>query len=340
MAEKSGSVTIKSIAQRLGVSFSTVSKALNGDPTVNPKTRKLVEETAREMNYTRNVFASGLRQKGSKTVAIIVNDIDIPAYGEMIAAISARLAEYGYSTMISDSRYSEEFERKSICTMLSWQPEAVIIAPADPSGENLDLLLPVKDNTLVIGDPANPSFHAVTVDHFYAGFVSAERMLKSGVRDNLILGGPVGFRSGDLYLAGIRDAYEKYGVTLEEKRIFHFKPDQQTAYRCFMDQCDADAGWEGVLCFCDSMAYGVYRAARELGLSIPEDLSVIGYDDGPANEFTDPPLTSVHMPKDLVAGHCADFVIGRLVRKDTAPYSYRLKPYLADRGSVRDKTKE
>ncbi|MBP5288338.1 MAG: LacI family DNA-binding transcriptional regulator [Clostridia bacterium] len=338
MANQSNGVTIKSIAERLGVSFSTVSKALNGNPTVNPKTRRLVEETAKEMNYTRNVFASGLRQKGSRTVAIIVNDIDIPAYGEMIAAISGKLAEYGYSTMISDSRYSEEFERNSIRTMLSWHPEAVIIAPADPAGENLNLLLPLQNNTLVIGDPEDKRFNSVSVDHFYAGFASAEKLLKNGVRSNLVLGGPVGYRSGDLYLSGIRSAYEKNGMELAEKRVFHFKPDQRTAFRTFTDFWnESGEKCEGVLCFCDSMAYGVYRAAREMGLSIPADISVIGYDDGPANEFTQPPLTTVHMPKDLIAGHCADFVISRLVNKDTAPYNYRLKPYLANRESVRTK---
>ncbi len=338
MAGQTGNVTIKSIAERLGVSFSTVSKALNGDPSVNPGTRRLVEETAKEMNYTRNVFASGLRQKGSRTVAIIVNDIDIPAYGEMIAAISGKLAEYGYSTMVSDSRYSPEFERNSIRTMLSWKPEAVILAPADPSGENLKLLLPMRENTLILGDPEDEGFNCVSVDHFHAGFISAEKLLASGVKDNLILGGPLGHRSGDLYLAGIRAAYEKAGIAPDEGRVFHFKPDQRTAYRTFMDLwSEGEAKCEGVLCFCDSMAYGVYRAAREMGLAIPEDLSVIGYDDGPANEFTDPPLTTIHMPKDLIAGHCSDFVINRLIHKAKAPYRYQLKPYLADRGSVREK---
>lgn len=335
MANSSGNVTIKSIAEKLGVSFSTVSKALNGDPLVNEQTRKLVEKTAKEMNYTRNAFASGLRQRGSKTVAIIVNDIDIPAYGEMISSISGSLAEYGYTTMISDSRYSEEFERNSIRAALSWMPEAVIIAPADPRSNNLNLLSSIKSKTLVIGDPEDETFNSVAIDHKHAGFISAEKMLKNGIVSNLILAGPEGYRSSDLYLSGIREAYEKYGITLDEEKIFRFKPDLPTAYRCFKEYWSADNDdVNGVLCFCDSIAYGIYRAAQEIGLSIPEDLSVIGYDDGPANDFTAPPLTTVRMPKDLIASHCRDFIIHHLKDENSSTYNYTIKPGLTSRGSV------
>ena len=165
-----GNVTIKSIANALGVSFSTVSKALNNDPNVSASTRKLVQEKAQEMNYTRNFFATALRQQGSKTVAVIVNDIDIPAYGEMIAIISGKLAAHGYTTMVSDSQYSEEFERSSIQAALSRVPEAVIIAPANPTGENLQMLSGMFSKTLVLADVTGIApTNSLAVDHRLAG---------------------------------------------------------------------------------------------------------------------------------------------------------------------------
>ena len=337
MANPSGPVTIKSIAEALGISFSTVSKALNDDPAISEQTRKLVQAKAKEMNYTRNYFAQSLRQKGSKTVAVIVNDIDIPAYGEMIAIISAKLAAHGYTTMVSDSLYSEEFERSGIRTVISRMPEAVIIAPADPAGKNLTLLEPMYPNTLVLGqlDSAVPT-SSLAVDHRLAGRLSAEHLLKNGVCNNLIFGGPEGYQSSDLYLAGVQDAYAAMGIPFPEENVHRFKPDQQTAYRRFCQLWQEDPGFcDGVICFCDSMAFGIYRACRELELSIPGDMSVIGYDDGPANEFTDPPLTTIHMPKDLVAAQSARFVIDRLVGGDNQLHHYTIKPYLADRGSVK-----
>lgn len=337
MSKQNGPVTIKSIAEALGISFSTVSKALNADPAISEQTRLLVQQKAKEMNYTRNYFAQSLRQKGSKTVAIIVNDIDIPAYGEMIAIISGKLAEHGYTTMVSDSLYSEEFERSSIRTVISRMPEAVIIAPADPAGKNLQLLEPMFSNTLVLGNIEGiAKTSSLAVDHRLAGRLSAEHFLKNGVQSNLIFAGPEGYQSSDLYLAGLKDGYEAMGIPFPQENVYRFKPDQQTAYRRFVELWHEDPGFcDGVICFCDSMALGIYRACRELELRIPEDISVIGYDDGPANDFTAPPLTTIHMPKDLVAAQCAQFVINRLVGGDTQLHSFKLQPYLADRGSVR-----
>lgn len=342
MTKPNGPVTIKSIAEALGISFSTVSKALNGDPAISETTRLAVEKKAKEMNYTRNYFAQSLRQKGSRTVAIIVNDIDIPAYGEMIAIISAKLAAHGYTTMVSDSRYSEEFERSSIQTVISRMPEAIIVAPADPAGPNLKLLEPMFQNTLVLGEIENTTrVSSLHVDHRLAGRLTAEHLLKNGVRHNLILGGPEGYQSSELYLAGLRDGYQAFDLPFPEDRVLRFRPNQQTAYRRFCQLWQEEPGFcDGVACFCDSMAFGIYRACRELELRIPEDISVIGYDDGPANDFTAPPLTTIHMPKDLVAAQCAQFVINRLVSGDTQLHHCKLDPYLVDRASVFEASNE
>ena len=336
MPQQDKPVTIKSIAAALGISFSTVSKALNDDPAISETTRQMVQAKAKEMNYTRNYFASSLRQKGSKTVAIILNDIDIPAYGEMISIISGKLAAYGYTTMISNSRYSPEYERSSIRTALSRMPEAVIIDPADPTGDNMQLLNLMFERTLVLGDPKELPTNSLVVDHIHAGYISAKRMLESKVQRNLIFGGPEGYQSSNMFLEGIEKAYAECGLTIPQENIFRFAPNQQTAYQCFMDAWQANPGCcEGVICFCDSMAYGIYKACRELGLSIPEDISVIGYDDGPANEFTAPPLTTIHMPKDLVAEQCSQFVISKLVDGNTQLHHFKLQPHLVDRGSVK-----
>ncbi len=330
-------VTIKSIAAELGISFSTVSKALNGDPAISEATRNMVVEKAKEMNYTRNYFASSLRQKGSKTIALIINDIDTPAYGEMIAKISGRLATHGYTTLVADSRYNEEFEQTGLQNMISRMPEAIIVAPCNPLGENMKVLEPMFHNTLVLGQINDLPTNCLYVDHVYAGRLSATKMLSCGVENNLIFGGPEGYQSSELFLEGIQQVYAEHGLSIPQENIFRFPPDQQTAYRKFLKFWQKNpGGCEGVICFCDSMAFGVYRACRELELSIPDDISVIGYDDGPANEFTAPPLTTIHMPKDLVAAQCSQFIINRLVGGDTQLHQFTLQPYLADRGSVRE----
>ena len=339
MRKDTGKVTIKSIAEELGVSFSTVAKALNGDPNVSQQTRELVEKKAKEMNYTRNYFAQSLRQKGSKTVAIILNDIDIPAYGEMIAMISSELSAHGYTTMVSDPRHSDEAERSCIKTVLSRMPEAVIFSPADPRGRNLQLLQPMFSNTLVLGElDGNVPTNSLSVGHRRAGFISADHMLQCGHSQNMICCGPREYQSSQLFFQGISDAYRHHGIALNEDLVYWFKPgDRETAQLFARVWEETHGGIDGVICFCDSMAFGVYRAARKLGLRIPEDISVIGYDDTPVNDLMAPPLTTVHLPKDMVAQYCAQFVLSRLASKDSQLHTYQLEPRLADRGSVSKK---
>ena len=336
MEKKNGRVTIKSIADELGISFSTVAKALNNDPCIRQETRALVQNKAKEMNYTRNYFAQGLRQKGSKTVAIILNEIDVPAYGEMIAMISANLSEHGYTTLISDSQYSEETERSCIETVLTRMPEAVIISPAHPESQNMQLLQPLLSNTLILGEVGNSAeANTLSVGHRKAGYLSARHMLSYGNRRNLIFCGPRKFQSSQLFFLGVQDAYAEYGLSLCDDDVLWFKSSESGAAKRFTQLWEDHRGeLDGVICFCDSMAFGIYRAARQLGLRIPQDISVIGYDDSPFNDFSDPPLTTIHMPKDLVAQHCSQFVLDRLIRGSTGKETLLLEPTLTERSSV------
>jgi len=339
MEKKTGRVTIKSIAEELGISFSTVAKALNDDPVIRQETRELVQNKAKEMNYTRNYFAQGLRQKGSKTVAIILNEIDIPAYGEMISMISADLAEHGYTTLIADSRYSEDAERTCIETVLTRMPEAVIISPANPESSNMQLLQSLQANTLILGElDDSAEANTLAVGHRRAGYLSAQHMLSSGNRRNLIFCGPQEFQSSQLFYQGIQDAYTEKELTLCINDVFWFKPSEKRSAKQFTQiWTERNGEMDGVICFCDSMAFGIYRAALQLGLRIPDDISVIGYDDSSLNDFTAPPLTTIHMPKDLVAQHCSRFVLGRLIHGDTEKHTFLLEPSLVKRNSVASK---
>ena len=336
MQKKSKPVTIKSIADELGISFSTVARALDDNPIVKQETRELVQRKAREMNYTRNYFAQSLRQKSTKTVSIILNEIDIPAYGEMISMISADLAEHGYTTLISDSRYSEEAERTCIETVLTRMPEAVIISPANPESDNMQLLRPLVTNTLILGELSNHSdANTLAVGHRRAGYLSAQHMLSCGNRRNLVFCGPKEFQSSQLFYLGVQDAYREQGIAFSDGDVSWFKPsEQESAQRFAQGWSERRGELDGVICFCDSMAFGIYRAAGQLNLRIPEDISVIGYDDSSFNDFTAPPLTTIHMPKDLVAQRCSGFVLDRLIHGDREKHTFVLEPYLVERKSV------
>ena len=336
MKKQGEKVTIKSIAEALGVSFSTVAKALNDDPRISEQTKQLVRQKADEMHYVRNYFAHSLRHQESYTIAIILSDIDIPVYGEMITKLSSDLAELGYTTIVSSPSFSEEAERNCIQSVLTRMPKAVIISPAHASSENVKLLEVMYGNTLILGEP-DRSIRAnrLSVGHRHAGYLSASHMLENGRQNNLILCGLPKYQSSHLFYQGVLDAYKEHGLAVDENMVSWFRPNEQDSYRRIMEVwADAPRSFDGVICFCDTMAYGVYRAARELGLSVPKDISVIGYDDNPTNDFTAPPLTSIHVPKDLLAQYCTEFARSCVESDDRPLYEKALQPILARRGSV------
>lgn len=336
MKKQGEKVTIKSIAEALGVSFSTVAKALNDDPRISRQTRELVKQKAQEMHYVRNYFAQNLRHQESHTIAIILSDIDIPVYSEMITRLSADLSRHGYTTIVSSPQSSREAERNCIQSVLSRMPKAVIISPADPASENVRLLESIYPNTLILGEPcADVPANYLSLGHRHAGYLNARHLLENGRRRNLILCGPREYASSVLFYQGVEDAYREFGLQPEEALVSWFRPSEEAGYARAVQLWQAQPGaFDGAVCFCDTLAFGIYRAARELGLSIPGDISVVGYDDNPINAFTDPPLTSIHQPKDLLSQYCMAFALKCLQGQDAGPQIWQLEPELSRRGSV------
>ncbi len=179
-------ITIKNIAEQLGVSFSTVAKALNNDPLVKEETRKRVHEKAAELGYLPNSLAQGLRSKTTKTIGVILNDIENPTRTHIVKRISVDLAKYGYTTLIFDSLYDLAIERKNISTALSRMPDSIVISPVSIHAENLSLLSNMYDRTVILSRmyeavPAN----YVHMDHKRGGYISASTMLNNGHSRNL-----------------------------------------------------------------------------------------------------------------------------------------------------------
>jgi len=336
MAKHSEKVTIKDIAEALGVSFSTVAKALNDDPRISSHTKELVRQKAQEMHYVRNYFAHGLRHQESYTIALILSDIDIPSYAAMITKLSSDLSSHGYTTIISSPSYSEEAERNCILSVLSRMPKAVILCPANSSSSNVKLLEAMFPNTLILGEPNNEvKTNFLSLGHRHAGYLNAKHLLENGHHRNLIMCGLKEFEASTDFYIGVQEAYAEFGVPIDEKLVSWFRPCEEAGCHRALSVWESDPGcFDGAVCFCDSLAFGVYRAARKLGLSIPEDISVVGYDDNSTHDFTDPPLTSVHQPKEIFAQYCMEFALQCLNNDDTELKTWQLVPTLAVRGSV------
>lgn len=333
-------VTIKSIATELGISFSTVSKALNDNPLIKDATKKLVLDKAKEMGYTPNSLAQGLRCNSTKTIAVIFNDIENPALTYIFRNVSIEMANYGYTTMIFDSQFSEKNERANILTVLSRQPDFIILEPTSTNTENLKLLSGMTQKLILQGaryDLLN--CHQVHVDYAKGGYYAACEMISNGHKDCLVITEPLYFPISEQFVMGIRRAYEEYGMTFNEDMIKTTHSSITNGFQVMNELWDSGTGqfsqaFTGVMTFDDTMAHGVYKAAAQFGLKVPEDISVIGFDDNPLVAFSMPPLTTIHLPKEKMAESCLSIMNSVLIEERMDIRIFSLEPYLVRRDSV------
>lgn len=335
------SVTIKNIAVQLGISFSTVAKALNNDPVVKEETRKRVKEKAEEMGYFPNIIAKGLRSRSTRTVGVILNDIENPTRTHIVKKVSIDLAKNGYTTLIFDSQYNLEIEKKNILATLARMPDAIIISPVSIKSKNLQLLKHFFDRTIILSRffdaiPAN----YVHMDHKQGGYISASTMLDYGHTQSLILNDPVDSPSGIQFLDGVRQAYEEKRIIFEEKYVFSLSPSIENSYNLVLGLYDFQSStfkipFTGVFSSYDILACGVYQACQKIGLRIPEDISILGYDDIPFAKLLTPPLSTVYYPSEEIASRCSEILISKLINNDLALKHYSLKPHLVLRESIK-----
>ena len=337
-------VTIKTIANELNISFSTVAKALNDDPRIKEKTRNRVQKKAEEMGYFPNAMAKSLRSNATQNIALILNDIENPSLANIFGKITKSMDEYGYSTLICDSQYDLKIEAHNISTVLSRKPDAVIISPVTSDPSKLRLLKSMINQVIILGDTIDKFYcNYVHVDYTLGGYLSAKEMLTNGHTRNMIITEPDYCPISTHFLSGIKKAYLEFGIQIDNNLVCYCTPSIENGYQQLMNNFNQETGelknnFTGVIASCDSIAYGIYKAAATLGLSIPKDISVIGFDDYSLSSFANPPLTTINLPTERIATRCTDILYSKLIDKIESNQIFSIEPHLIKRMSVKNLT--
>ena len=339
---KRTNVTIKDIAKKLGISFSTVAKALKNDPVVAEETRQKVQETAHEMGYFPNLMASGLRSRSTRSIGVILNDLENPTRSYIIKKISMEMVKHGFTPFIFDSAYDESIEQQNILNLLSRMPECILISPVNRNFANVRLLDSVYNRTIILSKE-NKSIptNYVHMDHSKGGYIATSTMLKMGHVKNLIIMEPPEYPSAVQFYEGVKQAYYDAGITLDEKYISYGFPNLDGGANAVIGFFDKSSGKfrheiTGIIASNDLMAIGVYKASHTLGIHIPDDISVIGYDNLPIASLVTPQLSTLSYPKEKIAEYCTDIFLLKLLDDDPRLFKYTLEPNLIMRDSVKD----
>jgi LacI family transcriptional regulator len=338
---KQKTVTIKVIAQKVNMSFSTVAKALHDDPSINVNTREKIKAIAKDLNYRPNILAKGLRNRKTKFIGVILNDLQSPFYSEVYKAVGDVLNKRGYTMLLADSSHDEERETTNISTMLSQGVEGIIISSVSEGSDNIRMLMEEHVKTVFIDNhPSNPNINSVYVDHEKAARIGTEYLIKEGHKNILLLNGPAKLSSSLYFKKGYIDTLTEHNIPVRMELIKH----NSISINDTCTQLDSIFSGEdhigrddftAILTLSDVIAIGVYESAVQHGFSIPGKYSVIGYDNILYTKYLNPALTTLHQPKEQTGIHSINLLLDQIESGENKHHQIVLNPELIIRSSVK-----
>lgn len=284
---------IREVAKYAGVSPSTVSRALSGVAFVEPETKEKVMRAVRELNYKPNLAARSLKQGGSRLIGLVLPDISNPYFPEAVKYLELAAAKAGYSLILCDALGDEKKETEYFNNLKQLCVDGILYIS---STERIDHIRPyIGEIPIVI---LNRTFETeapcINIDNKRAAAEALTYFMEQGHRKVALFITDKERQYNEERLAGCRQVFLRYGVEDYERYMIQNIRSEEDAYDRAMELLRRGDRPTGIFLFSDVMAYGVYCGIKKSGLRIPEDISVIGFDDIPHVKYLDPPLTTVH----------------------------------------------
>ena len=295
-----GEVTLKEIALELGISVTTVSKALKGYKDVSPKTREAVLDLTKKLNYKPNSFAVNLRTKESKTIGLIIPEIVHHFFSNIVNAIIEKAEKKGYLVIILQSNESEELEKKQIDLLLSKRVDGILISLSNNT-KNLDHLKKIIANKtpLVLFDKISKLVDCskVVIDDRKAAYAATEHLIKTGCKKIAHFRGPLNPQNSIDRFLGYKKALEDYHLTFDNSLVFTcekvtFEEGYQFAKKIYTKHKDID----GIFAITDLVGIGAVAYFNEVGVKIPEQIAIIGFSNWFMSSVISPSLSTIDQP--------------------------------------------
>lgn len=305
-------VTLRDIAQAVGVSVNTVSHALNDKEDISVRTKEQVKKMAEELGYVGNQSASFMRSGVSRMIGIIVGDISNPHFAIMVKELETYLNEQGYVSFVFNTEEDSQAERRAINAALGRNADGIIICPTPEGEENIRYLKDTGTPFVLIGRYfKNIDASYVVCDDVQGGYEATACLLGQGHRRILFLDGPLEVSSSEERLAGYRKALEEYQVPYQPSLVRHIpitlgnsSPVTRAAVR--------ESGCTAVVAFSDMIAWEVIYTLQEMGMTVPGDVSVVGFDNIQSRFPFPVRLSSVSVSKTTMSQKAADLLVEEL----------------------------
>lgn len=304
--------TMKDIARKTGLGLATISSYLNGG-NVREKNRKKIEEAIEELHYEVNEVARGLKTNATRTVGVVIPELNNTFCAEIITEMEDILRGHGYATIVCDCRTNRLLEQEAVDFLGRKRVDGIINMPVDTEGRHLRKFLKTGKPVILIDRKIQgASCDSVLVNNEKAAEDAMGLFFRNGHRKVGIIGGPAEISTAQERVCGYQKAYEKYGIPLADSLICREDYTIQGGVRGLEKLVKDNPDMTAVFVTNYEMTMGAVIGLNELGMRVPEEISIIGFDNLQFARACSPKLTIVAQPTVEIAREAAGIMLKRL----------------------------
>jgi len=329
-------ITIADIAKRAGVAPSTVSRVLTGRGYSAKKTRDLVMHTADDLAYTPNRVAQSLRLRRTKTLGLLIADVENSFYSQIAKNVETVAKQAGFHVVLCNSNDDPREERDCLDLLAGLRVDGILITPTGKNLGHLQSLLSGGIKIVQLDRKIDKlQCDSVTVDNRKGAEAAVEHLIQKGHRRIGILAGEIRVTTGRQRLEGYRLALKKYGIPFDDSFVRESNFLRETAVQAAQSLLKMRQLPTAVFAANNVLAEACLVVLKDLGLSVARDISVVAFDDAPWMQMIERPLTVVVQPTEELAGTATNLILRRILEpQPSKAVRVVLEPTLIPRDSV------
>ena len=332
--------TIKDVAKKVGVSVATVSYVLNGKKKISEDTKKKIYEAIEELNYVPNINAQGLNSHSSRLIGVVVPQTENgdklmfqnAFYGEVLGSIEYRARQKGYHVIVSATDTNESYLKLAKQRNL----DGIIVIGMYP--DEFYKELKKTDIPIVLIDSYCNDFyyHSIRIDDAYGSYLATKYLLENGhseiaffvgqIKDNGVM---------NKRLLGYKQALEQFDVEYNEKYVYEGQIDYDSGIKLADKLVNSKLPITAIVCAADILAIGVMSELYKLGVKVPDDISIVGFDDLETSKYLTPALTTIHQQISLKGQKAVELLLEHIEKTNLPKQEEVLSLELIERDSVK-----
>ncbi len=314
----------------------TISRALNNKPNVKEKTKDIILKVAEELNYTPNAIARSLIKKKTNTLGVVLFDISDTFFAEILNGIEKVSRKNNYNILLCNANYDPDIELQSIKILLEKRIDGLLICPTQKNNKYVDLLKTMDIPFVLLNRRTNLiKCDYVVNDYIYGAYIAINYLIKKEYKDIYFIYSNKQTSTCNERIRGCKKAFIENKISLKKLKLFYCERNIDSFYDFTLNNVKYSGERIGIFVWNDNMSFGAYRAIVEMGLRIPEDVGLIGYDNIKISKYFPKPLTTINNPSYEIGIKATKLLISKIESRNSKKIErIVIKPELIIRNSA------